>query len=154
MEPPRPGPEHARLSFLAGTWSVTERLHPSPWDAEGGTAEATLAARVALDGFAVVQEYEQRRGGRVSYRGHGVLTWDAREGCYLMYWFDTLGQPPAAPARGRFDGGRLVFEQPSPVGHARYTYDPVRDGEFAFRVEHSHDGREWKPFVEARYVRR
>jgi len=153
MEPPRPAPELARLAFLAGTWSVEETLHPSPWDPRGGTAEATLAARVALDGFAVLQEYEQRRQGRVSYRGHGVLAWEPRERCYLMYWFDTLGQPPAAPAKGRFEGERLVFEAPSPMGRARYTYEPKREGEFDFRIEHSRDGREWQPFVEARYVR-
>jgi hypothetical protein len=150
--PPTPG--HRRLALLAGTWHARETLYPSPWDPRGGTAEATLVARVALDGLALVQDYEQAREGRIAYRGHGVLTWDPRASRYLLWWFDTLGQPPPAPASGRLEGDRLVFEQESLVGRARYTYDFVRDGEFLFRIEHSRDGKEWRAFVEARYVRR
>jgi hypothetical protein len=151
--PGPPSPEHRRLAVLAGTWHATETLHPSPWDPEGGPAEATLEARLALGGRALLQEYEQRRKGRVSYEGHGVLAWEPREARYLLWWFDALG-PPATPARGRFDGDRLVLETGSPVGRARYTYTFVRDGEFTFRIEHSRDGREWRSFVDARYVRR
>jgi hypothetical protein len=154
MSPPGPPtPEHRQLARFAGTWRVRETLHPSPWDPRGGTAEATLVARLILDGLALEEDYEQRREGRVTYRGHGVLAWDPREARYLLWWFDTLGQPPRAPARGSFEGDRLVLEQESPVGRARYTYDFVRDGEFAFRIEHSRDGKDWRAFVEARYVR-
>lgn len=80
MEMPRPTEAHRRLHALAGDWTGTEKMHPSPWDPQGGTAEGRVQNRVALDGFAIVQQYEQRRGGQISFSGHGVFSWDAAAG--------------------------------------------------------------------------
>ena len=54
-----------------------ERLYPSPWDPTGGPAVGHIENRAALDGFAVVHDYEHERNGSVTYRGHGIFTWDA-----------------------------------------------------------------------------
>jgi hypothetical protein len=142
---PRPG---ALLERLAGTWRATETLHPSPWNPTGGAAEATLVARLALGGNALVQEY--RRG---AYEGLGVMLL-GRGGCEL-WWFDSL-EPPGPAKGGLKEGGagdRLVLEREGPVGRARYTWIFVRDGEFTFRIERSHDGKEWRSFLDARYAR-
>jgi len=137
------------LERFVGTWHAKETLHPSPWTPEGGPAEATLVARTALGGRALLQEY--RREGRAAYEGLGVMLLDPREGQYLLWWFDTLGPP--GPAKGGVRGEGLVLERESPVGRARYTYAFVRDGEFTLVIEHSRDGREWRTFLDARYVR-
>jgi hypothetical protein len=132
------------LERFVGTWRATETLHPSPWNREGGPAEATLVARLALGGKAVLQEY--RRG---DYEGIGVVRMDGGE--VSLWWFDNLGPP--GPAKGGVRGEGLVLEGASPVGRARYTYAFVRDGEFTFRIEHSRDGKEWRAYLDARYVR-
>ncbi|MFI5402589.1 MAG: hypothetical protein ACHQ1G_06595 [Planctomycetota bacterium] len=144
------------LERLVGTWRATETLHPSPWTPTGGTAEATLVARQALDGRALVQEYR-----REDYEALGVMLRDGEQ--YELFWFDKL-EPPG-PAKGRGDlgssddprsgglGDRLVLEREGPLGRARYTYDLLRDGEFAFRIERSRDGKDWRRFLDARYVR-
>lgn len=139
-----------QLERLAGTWQATETLHPSPWAPAGGSAEATLVARLALGGLALLMDY--RREGRFAYEGLGVMLFDAREHGHDLWWFDTLGPP--APAKGGVGGAPFVFEGPSAVGRARTTYAFVRDGEFTFKVEHSRDGKEWRTFLDARYVRR
>jgi hypothetical protein len=70
---------------------------------------------------------------------------------YELWWFDTL-EPPG-PARGGGTGDRLVLEREGAVGRARYTYAFGRDGEFTFRIERSTDGKDWRSFLDARYVR-
>jgi hypothetical protein len=136
------------LERLTGTWHATETLHPSPWEPVGGPAEATLVARLALGGKALVQEY--RREGRAAYEGLGLMLADAQQ--VELWWFDAL-EPPG-PAKGGVQGDRLVLERTSPMGRARYTYVLAREGEFTFRIEHSRDGKEWRSFLDARYVRR
>lgn len=132
------------LQRFVGTWRVTETLHPSPWTPEGGSGEGTLVARLMLGGLALQMEY--RRG---DYEGIGVMR--AEGDAISLWWFDTLAPP--GPARGGVRGEGLVLERKSPVGRARYTYAFVRDGEFTFRIEHSRDGREWRSYLDARYVR-
>ena len=132
------------LDRLAGSWRATETLHPSPWNPAGGTAEATLDARPAMGGKALVLDY--RRDG---YEALGVMLLDG-EHCQL-WWFDAL-EPPG-PAKGRGVGDRIVLEREAPPGRARYTYVLAGDGEFAFRIERSKDGKEWRSFLDARYAR-
>ena len=64
---------HEKLKTLVGTWRGSETIHPSPFDAKGGEATGIVNNRLALDGFAVIQDYEQQRGGRTNFRGHGIF---------------------------------------------------------------------------------
>jgi len=132
------------LERLAGTWRAAETHHPSPWSPTGGQAEGTLVARLAMGGKALVQEY--RREG---YEGLGVMLRDGER--FELWWFD--GLEPSGPSIGRGVGDRVVLEREAPPGRARYTYVFLRDGEFTFRIERSRDGKEWRPFLDARYVR-
>ena len=66
MDMPKPGPAQQQLARLAGNWSGEEKLLPSPWDPKGGIATGKAANRLALDGWIVVQDYEQARGGQVT----------------------------------------------------------------------------------------
>ena len=104
MEMPRPGDAHKKLAALVGDWTGDETLHPSPWDPAGGAAQAQVTNRWVADGFAVVQEYEQRRNGKVTFRGHGV------------FWFDpdarrvrhALVGLRSAARQGNFAGGSMA----------------------------------------------
>jgi len=154
MEMPKPTEEHRKLvSLLAGHWSGVEKMYPSPWDPQGGTAKATIDARAACDGFCVVTEYVQKRDGRVSYVGHGVTGYDAQHRRYLQHWSDSVsGMPPEAKP-GVWDGDTLTFHGAGPAGRTRYVYRFVAPGVQEFRIEVSPDGANWHPFVEGRYVR-
>ena len=66
MEMPRPTQEHRKLEQLVGAWTSKEKLHPSPWDPKGGTATGHIRSRVALGGFAVTGDYEQKRDGNTT----------------------------------------------------------------------------------------
>jgi len=152
MEMPAPGEQHKVLERLVGVWEGEETLYPSPWDPDGGTAAGRYEARMGLDGFFLIVDNEQRRGGRVNYRGHGVFGWDARGQCYTMYWFDSVGLDPAGPAIGSWDGTALVFEHEHHLAHSRHTFTIAGD-QFRLLLENSASGTDWRPFLEGTYHR-
>lgn len=152
MDMPRPTDAHRRLVRLAGVWTGEEKMAPSPWDPQGGTAIGRVENRVVLDGFAVVQDYTQKRGGQVTFQGHGVFRWDAGEGCYVLHWWDTMGTPPNV-FRGQFEGDTLSMTCQDAQGHFRVTWDFAETGRHSFRMDVSQDGAEWKTSMEGTYAR-
>lgn len=150
MEMPKPSADHQRLHKLAGNWTGTETMHPSPWDPKGGTAEATTRARVDLDGFVVVVDYEQRRGGQRTFAGHGVYTWDAHGKQVVLHWWDTMGQG-VEEFCGAWTGDRLTLQSKSPMGHARLTYDYSKAGAMTSRMEMSQDSKTWTAMFDGSY---
>ncbi|MBI1744991.1 MAG: DUF1579 family protein [Acidobacteria bacterium] len=153
MEMPKLQDQHRKLHVLAGSWLGEETLYPSPWDSNGGHALGKFNARIDLDGFFVITDYVEERGGQVTYRGHGVYGWDGGQNCYLSYWFDSMGGGYAEPARGRWEGNVLTFESRNPMGYSRYRYQFETDVYYIFRIEMSQDGVKWAPFMEGNYFR-
>jgi hypothetical protein len=152
MELPRPTAEHERLARLAGDWEGDERILPTPFDPEGGPAHGTWRNRMALGGFSLIAEYEQRRGGAVNFEGHGVYGWDG--GRYTLHWFDSTGIAQGERASGAWEGDRLTLvHETAHAGYGRHVY-VVGDGTFRFGLEHSQDGSAWLPFLEGEYRRR
>jgi len=143
--------EHRALNVLAGRWSGKEKISPSPWD-QGGDALGRVENRLALDGFAVVQDYEQERGGKVNFRGHAVFMWDAGQRKYLCYWFDSMGFPPT-PMVGDAQGKVFTLSNDTPQGKSRATFDFSQAGRYRFRMEVSQDGKQWFPFMEGDYAK-
>ncbi len=152
MDMPKPGEAHQKLARLAGRWLGEETMFPSPWDPEGGTAQATTEARVALGGFGVVSDYEQRRGGQVTYSGHGVWMIDTQESGCLLHWFDSLGMGLEV-FRGDWDGDVLKVQSRNPMGHARLTYDLSEVDALKVSMETSEDGETWRPMFRGAYTR-
>lgn len=126
MEMPKPTAAHQRLNLLAGKWKGEEKMHPSPWDPQGGVAEAKIDNQLILDGFAIAQNYAQVRGGQVSFTGHCVMSYHAAAKEYPMHWWDSMGT---------FDLGK--------AGVGRYS----------FKMEVAQDGQQWAPFMDGNYVR-
>ncbi len=153
MEMPKPTPQHEKLRALVGSWTGDETMQPSPWDAQGGTAKAFLEARFELDGMFVVTDHRQERDGKVTYRGHGVFGWDAKQSVYTMYWFDSMGMDPGGPARGKWEGNTLLFEMKHAMGHSRYEYRFESESRYAFAIAMSQDGTTWKPWLDSVLVR-
>ena len=152
MEMPKPTEAHRKLEKLVGSWSGEEKISPSPWDPQGGTAVGRVQNRLALDGFIVVQDYEQERGGAVNFRGHGVFSWDSMQQCYVLHWFDSMGMPPNEFC-GNFDDNVLTLSSSGPQGHSRAVFDFREEGSYTFRMDVSQDGSEWYTFMEGKYAR-
>ena len=151
MEMPKPNDAHQKLERLIGHWSGEEKLFPSPWDPKGGVARGQVVNRRALDGFVVVQDYEQERGSVPSFRGHGVFSWDANQKCYALHWFDSMGMSPNV-FRGNFEGNVLTLISKDPQMQNRAVFDFSRERQYTFRMEVSQDGAKWQTFMEGHYA--
>jgi Protein of unknown function (DUF1579) len=149
---PQPSPEHLKLHRLAGTWAGDEKLSPSPWG-PGGPARGRITGRVAMDGFFVVSDYEEEKGGQVTFRGHSVFGWDQKREVVVWYWVDSMGMPPPQATTGGWDGDKLVFSQASPEGHSRFTHEFQGGDRYLFRMEASQDGKSWSTMMEGDYRR-
>lgn len=145
--------DRSQLGRFVGTWTIAETTHPSPWDPKGFASVGRSEYRLGCGGSFLICDYEQLRGGEVTFRGHGVYGWDAAKNKLTMHWFDSTGIDPGAPALGEFDGDTLTFQRVTSAGHARYEYRFESPDRFAFRIEHSRDGGEWSMFLESVYTR-
>jgi len=152
MEMPTPTEAHKRLERLAGRWSGEERMSPTPFDPKGGVATGRADNRVALDGFAVVQDYEQDRGGTVTYRGHGIFRWDVEKDEYVLDWYDSMGGPPTE-FRGPFEGDTLTLTGRTVYGFNRTVFDLSETDRYSFHADVSPDGEKWETFMEGSYTR-
>lgn len=149
---PKPTIHHEKLRQLEGRWRGIETMHPSEWDPEGGTATGRNDMRLALDGFALITDYEQERDGVVTFRGHGVMTWDGEESCYVLHWFDSMGSRPEV-FRGTFEGDVLTVAHGGPGMHVRLIYDLSVDGTLRSGMEMSPDGQDWSAVFACDYER-
>ncbi len=151
MSMPEPTEHHEALKRLAGDWVGTERMYPSEWDPQGGEATGRNRMRMALGGFALITNYEQEREGEITFRGHGVTTYDQARGEYVLHWFDSIGSPPEV-FRGNFDGDVLTVAHGGKM-HVRLTYDLSREGILGSKMEMSPDGAAWKTLFDCDYER-
>jgi hypothetical protein len=154
MQMPKPNKFHKKLEALVGDWAGDETMHPTPWEPQGGTAKGSYKVRPAFDGFGVVQDYMQKRGGKTSYRGHGVMGYDTQNNCYVWHWSDTMGGVATSVTTGKWERNKLTFQHAGPMAHVRYTYTFHRDGTVGFSIENSDDGQAWQPFMEGRYTKK
>lgn len=142
---------HKELERLVGSWRAEEQIHPSAFDPVGGKAIGRVRNVPALDGFAVVQDYEQERGGRVTFRGHGVFRYDTTHGRYEVHWFDSFGSGPSLMT-GQFNGPVLTLAADTPF-KSRAIWDFSSPGRYGYRMELSPDGTTWAPFITGNYIR-
>lgn len=152
MEMPTPTHGHLRLEALAGAWEGEETMHPSQWDPEGGVAVGRTTNRAALNGFALIGDYEQERDGVITFTGHAVWRFDLSQDLYELYWFDCLGTPVEV-FQGRFVGDVLTVSHGGPGMHARLIYDLSDPRHLQSKMEMSQDGAEWSTLFEGDYRR-
>ncbi len=152
MEMPQPTEGHRKLEKLAGKWEGEEIMYPSPFDPQGGKAIGRVNARMALNGLALINDYEQERDGRIGFTGHGVFTYDAKEEAYTLVWFDCMGAPPET-FKGKFEGGVFTLAHGGPGMHVRVTYDVSEPDCLKRSLEISPDGKQWNRFFDGRATR-
>jgi hypothetical protein len=152
MSMPEPTPGHKKLEYFAGTWQGPETMHPSHWDPAGFVAIGRNIGRVALNGFALIFDYEQERDGVVAFTGHGVTTYDPDQDQYQMTWFDCMGTPPET-FTGRFEGEVLTLLSQRGQMQSRMTYDFSDPEQWVGKMEMSADGESWNLMFDGVYIR-
>lgn len=102
MPTPKPGPEHAMLKKMVGTWDATIT---SSWM---GTSETSKGVTVykAIGDFWVVEDFEGEMMGQ-KFTGHGITGFDPDKKKYVGTWVDNMG-PALVHGEGTVDAsGKL-----------------------------------------------
>lgn len=85
-EIPKPGPEHAVLKALEGTWDTTMKF-------PGGESKGTVVYKMELGGLWLSSKLESDLMG-AKFHGHGMDTYDAAKKKYTSVWFDSMSTTP------------------------------------------------------------
>ncbi len=141
-----------QLECLVGLWRGKEIVHPSPFAPAGGTVDALARNVRALDGFAIVQDYTQSHGDRVTFRGHGVFRFDSASGVHHLHWFDSMGQGPTLYT-GSMKNGRMTMEHIGQPMSTRAAWDLTRAGHLVYYMEIAFAGQPWARFIDGEYRR-
>jgi hypothetical protein len=149
---PTPTEEHRRLSVFAGEWDGEEMVFPSRW-VSGGPATSKVTARMGLNGFYLIQDTRQMRGGKESFATHGLFTYDREDRSYKLFWHDSLGYSAPSPASGGWSGTSLILVRGSLRGNARHVYDVVDDKTYNLRIQFSPDAEGWADVLTGVYRR-
>lgn len=141
------------LGFLIGRWAGEEQIATTRWG-QGGPATAQVEARFELGRKALVIDYREERDGAPALQAHAVIAAGAEHDAFQLFWFDSYGFVPSAPAPGDWDGQRLTFLRSSPRGQTRHVYTPQADGSYTLALQSSFDGGvQWETVMEGRYRR-
>ena len=145
-QPPRPGPEHARLAPFVGRWKTAGEVLAS-----AATPELEI---VGIDeyewmpgGFFLLHRVDVRIGGE-RVQALEIIGYDAERGSYFMRSFDSQGGTGEMQARVR-DGGTWTFE-----GDAeRFTGTFSDGGETLSGRWERREEEQWLPWMDVRLTK-
>lgn len=154
MEMPKLTPQHTRLKALAGEFVSKETIHPMDGMPKGAEAASVTHSKMGLDGFALIQDYEQKIDGKIVFRGHGVMRYDTRSKKYELHWFDNMAGPVSV-MRGDFKDNHLMLSGKDYDGRPmRLMYDLHKGGGYYFEVQMRNAARQWATVMEGDVVAR
>lgn len=151
-----PGPEHAALNPLAGSWKTVTKMWHDP-AGEPMVSEGTCERAWMMGGRYMVANYKGDMGG-MPFEGMEVLGYDNMKKQYVSSWVDNLGTgivlstgAPMDPATHSFT---LTGTVPGPTGDAtaREVTNIVDQNTYTMTMYASDKGQEAK-MMEITYTR-
>jgi hypothetical protein len=100
QEPPKPGPEHAQLKRVEGTWEASVKF-------EGGESKGTMTYKMELGGLWLVGDFKGDFQGQ-KFTGKGLDTYDPVKKKYISVWFDSMSTSPMT-MEGTFDKDKEIL---------------------------------------------
>lgn len=169
MKAGTPGPEHARIMALAGTWNGKVSFQMAP-DAPPQTSTGTMVNTPVLGGRQLRQEWKGDMMG-MPFEGLGYWGYDNIKKQYTSFWSDTMSTSVMAsagtydeksqaytltgttpdPLTGQDQKIREVITIKSPTSHVMDMYGPGPDGKEMkmMTIEYTRAGSETKPATDA-----
>ena len=100
QEPQKPGPEHAHLKTMEGTWDTVMEMG-------GQKSKGTATYKSICSGMWIASDFESDLGG-VPYQGRGMDGYDQLKKKYIGHWFDSMTSAPMT-FEGNFDADHKVL---------------------------------------------
>jgi Protein of unknown function (DUF1579) len=135
--PPKPGPEHEKLSYFVGKWASEGDMKPGPFG-PGGKATFIENCEWYEGKFAVVCKSEGEMAA-MKIKGLEVMGYDQGEKTYTYFETNTMGENVFS--RGTVDGDTWTWTGESkmegkPV-HTRFTLKRVSQDTATYKFEMS-----------------
>lgn len=108
---PTPGPEHKKLQYYAGTWSVEYDIKPSPM-APAGKMTSTDRSQWLPGGFFLVTNSEGK-SPLGEWKGLSIMGYNAEEKVYTYDGFNSLGH--AEHFKGTAQADSLIWTSESKI---------------------------------------
>jgi hypothetical protein len=86
QEPAKPGPEHAWLKKMEGTWDTTMKFM-------GMESKGTCVYKMDLGGLWLLSQFEGDIGG-MKFSGKGADSYDAAKKKFVGLWIDSMSTSP------------------------------------------------------------
>lgn len=151
----KPGPEHARIGYFAGTWQMTGEAKASPMG-PAGAVSATESCEWFQGGFQLVCRGDVT-GPRGPAKTGSVWTYDPVLQSYTFFGYNSYGE--SFYVLGKVDGKVWTWNAEMPMDgggsmRLRAIITEESPTAYTFRFEGSADGTSWMTFEEGRATKR
>jgi hypothetical protein len=150
MQAPKPGPEHQKLQYFAGTWSMDGDMKPSPMG-PGGKFTGTEHNEWMDGGFFLLSHSDVTMPvGKA--KGLAVFGYNSEEKMYTYNGFNSMGEGESA--KGTIDGDTWNWTNENKMGgklmRGRYTVKTLSPTSYTFKFEMQPEGADWATIMEGK----
>ena len=150
--PPRPSPEHQKLSVLLGKWNSEGQAQASPYGPAGKVTSVDTFAWLPGN-FFMEHRWEWKQGG-TAIIGMEIIGYESAGKAYTSRFFDNFGN--SGSVKGTSNGNTWTWTADSVVAEKplkeRGTLVVAGDT-MTGKWEYSTDGSKWFPNFEVKAVR-
>jgi uncharacterized protein DUF1579 len=150
--PAKPGPEHQRLGFFVGKWTVEGELKPGPMG-PGGKVTSTDTCEWFEGHFSVVCRSEGKTPMGPN-KALGILGYSTEEKVYTYYGIDNTNMTMASVPRGTVKGDTWSYTDQSVMGgqkmKSRMTLKELSPTSYTFLMEIQGPDGKWMPLMESK----
>ena len=86
---PKPGPEHQLFKMDEGVWDATVEISQGP-GAPSMTWKGAETNTVGCGGLCLISDFTADMSQGMTFKGHGLLTWDPAKKKYIGSWVDSM----------------------------------------------------------------
>jgi uncharacterized protein DUF1579 len=154
MEMPKPGPEHKKLGYFIGNWSMDGDMKPGPMGPGGKMTGSENCSW--FDGRYAVVCKDSGTGPMGPMKGMGVITYDREDKMYEYFGIDSTGM--SEKAEGKYENDSYVYTNEGKMNgksyKGRYTMSNMKPDSYDFKYEMSEDGNTWNTVMEGKNTKK
>jgi hypothetical protein len=144
MEMPKPGPEHKKMDFFVGTWTMEGDMKPGPMG-PGGKMTENEKCEWMEGGFFLVCHADYKMEKMGNGVGLSVMGYSKDDKAYTYREFSSDGE--FLDARGQLAGDTWTWTSENKMGgttmKGRFTMKMTSSTSYNFSFEMSQDGTNW-----------
>ncbi|HSD29102.1 MAG TPA: DUF1579 family protein [Vicinamibacteria bacterium] len=152
QEPPKPGPEHQKLAYFAGTWTSEAEVKANPF-MPGGKYTAKDDCQWFKGGFALKCD-SKGSGPMGPTESAYFMGYSGEDKVYTFYGIDNMGMVPTTVSKGSVQGDTWVYTDESKMGgklvKSRYTLKQLTPTSYSFKWEAQGEGGAWSTLMEGK----